>query len=69
MSHVSPHAFITLIAALSAIVVETMDYPPAKPTSTDTYLPPELIEAAQRALELATGSRVAPRVINLEDAA
>lgn len=69
MSHLSPHAFITLIAALSAIVVETMDYPPAKPSSGDSYLPPELIEAAQRALELATGNRVAPRIINLDDAA
>lgn len=69
MSHLSPHAFITLIAALSAIVVETMDHPPAKPSSSDSYLPPDLIQAAQQALELATGKRVAPRIINLEDAA
>lgn len=60
MSHLSPHAFITLIAALSAIVTETMDNPPAQPSSCDSYLPPELIEGAQYALELATGNRVAP---------
>ncbi len=39
-----------LIAVLTRIVVETMDYSPAARTSLDSYLPPDLIEDAQRVL-------------------
>lgn len=36
-----------LLAALKAIVNECMDYPPAPRYSTDSYLPPHLLNAAQ----------------------
>ena len=39
-----------LIRALRAIVAETMDYPPVRPTDGDSYLPPELVAQAQSAL-------------------
>lgn len=47
-----------LVAALSAIVLETMPYAPSRPRSSDSWLPDDLIEDAQQALELATGSRI-----------
>lgn len=47
-----------LVAALSAIVLETMPYSPSRPRSSDSWLPDDLIEDAQQALELATGSRI-----------
>lgn len=47
-----------LVAALSAIVLETMPYSPSRPRSSDSWLPSDLIEDAQQALELATGSRI-----------
>lgn len=40
-----------LLAALAAIVAETMDWPATTPISGDSYLPDELIEQAQNALE------------------
>jgi hypothetical protein len=41
-----------VLAALLIIVAETMDYPPLPPLSDDSYLPSQLIEAAQAALAL-----------------
>lgn len=40
----------TAMNVLRMIVAETMDYPPHRPHSNDSYLPPHLIAAAQRAL-------------------
>lgn len=48
----------SLVAALSAIVLETMHYSPRRPHSFDSWLPECFIEDAQRALELATGRRI-----------
>lgn len=42
-----------LLAALKAIVAECMDYPPEPPYSSDSYLPPHLLAAAQQAIDLA----------------
>ena len=39
-----------LINALTAIVRETMDYPPVAPSSSDSYLPSKMVEAAMLAL-------------------
>jgi len=47
--HIGPGEY-ALIAVLTRIVMETMPYPPAKPLSADSYLPPDLIEDAQRVL-------------------
>ena len=44
-----------LLAALKAIVNECMDYPPVPRHCHDSYLPPHLIEAAQRAIALTEG--------------
>ena len=41
-----------LIKALRAIVAETMAFPPCRPTDSDSYLPPDLIDKAQKALAL-----------------
>ena len=41
-----------LLAALRAIVTECMDYSPAPRYSTDSYLPPHLLKAAQQAIGL-----------------
>lgn len=41
-----------LIKALRAIVAETMAYPPVKPSSCESWLPPELVDQAQKALNL-----------------
>ena len=41
------------VSALRAIVTETMDYPPVRPTSADSFLPAPLLEAAQQALAAA----------------
>ena len=46
-----------LLAALTAIVAECMDYPIKPRYSTDSYLPPHLLEAAQQALELLDGGK------------
>lgn len=40
----------TILHALRRIVTETMAYPPTRPHSADSYLPPDMIETAQRAL-------------------
>jgi hypothetical protein len=48
-----------LISTLACIVLETMDYSPAQRLSTDSYLPPQLIELAQQALA-AYGKRIQP---------
>lgn len=45
-----------LLAALKAIVIETMDYPPAKPYSADSHLPAHLLKAAQAAISKAEGA-------------
>lgn len=47
------------VAALSAIVAEVMECPSAKPFSSDSYLPPHLVELGQKAVEAMTGSRIA----------
>lgn len=39
-----------LIAILTRIVMETMDYPPARPYDPESHLPANLIEDAQRVL-------------------
>lgn len=39
-----------LLAALRAIVAETMDLPAKSPISSDSYLPSELVDSAQAAL-------------------
>lgn len=44
-----------LVAALQTIVVECMDYPPVKPQSGDSYIPRDMVEAAQAALAKAKG--------------
>lgn len=41
------------VTALRAIVLETMDYPPVRPTSADSFLPAPLLEAAQQAIAAA----------------
>ena len=46
-----------LLAALTAIVAECMDYPIGPRYSTDSYLPPHLLEAAQQALDLSDGGK------------
>lgn len=46
-----------LLAALKAIVAECMDYPPEPRYSTDSYLPPHLLEAALQALERVDGGK------------
>lgn len=50
---------LLLIGALSAIVHETMDYSPVRPLSGSSYLPAELVEAAQAALDN-YGLRISP---------
>lgn len=40
-----------LVDALAAILRETGDYPEVKPISSDSYLPPNLIDAAKQALK------------------
>lgn len=47
-----------LLDALRAMVIETMDYPPAPPYDT-SFLPHHMIENAQRALD-SYGLRVLP---------
>ncbi|MBC7620896.1 MAG: hypothetical protein H7293_18245, partial [Candidatus Saccharibacteria bacterium] len=42
----------TLLHALRCIITERMAYPPCRPVSSDSYLPPDLIEIAQRALAI-----------------
>ncbi|MBC7619105.1 MAG: hypothetical protein H7293_08980 [Candidatus Saccharibacteria bacterium] len=54
----------TLLHALRCIVTETMAYPPCRPVSTDSYLPPDLIEIAQRALAI-YGHQVKPNDLML----
>ena len=48
-----------LIAVLTRIVIETMDFPPTRPYSDDSHLPANLIEDAQRILN-EYGARVPP---------
>lgn len=42
--------YAKVLVALDSIVLETMDNPPARPYSADSYLPPHLLKAAQSAL-------------------
>jgi len=44
-----------LLAVLKQIVTECMDFPPVKPYSGDSYLPPHLLDAAQAAVANAEG--------------
>lgn len=53
---------LLLIGMLRNIVMETMAHPPIKPLSGDSYLPAELIDAAQAALSL-YGAKVEPRAV------
>ena len=41
------------LTILRAIVLETMDYPPVRPTSADSFLPAPLLDAAKRAVKVA----------------
>ena len=41
------------LTILKAIVLETMDYPPVRPTSADSFLPAPLLDAAKRAVKVA----------------
>ena len=41
---------LALVDALRAVHLEAMDYPPARPISSDSYLPPELVQRIERAL-------------------
>lgn len=47
------NAQTAVLAALKAIVIETMTYPPVRPYSTDSYLPEHLVLAAQQAIAAA----------------
>lgn len=51
---ITPQA--ALLVALKAIVTECMDFPPEPRYSHDSYLPPHLLEAAQRAIEQTEGA-------------
>lgn len=48
-----------LIDALQAIVRETMDFPPVRPVSLDSYLPQLYVAIAQEALAM-YGKSIAP---------
>ena len=48
------------VSALRAIVLETMDYPPVRPRSADSFLPAALLEAAQQAIAAADRSTRRP---------
>lgn len=48
-----------LIAAVTCIVLETMDYSPAQRIDSESFLPASLIEQAQQALA-AYGQRIQP---------
>ena len=48
-----------LLAALEAIVLECMDYPPVRPYRSDSYLPEHLLHAAKQAIQTARGSATA----------
>ena len=50
---ITTNAQTALLAVLKAIVLETMDYPPVRPYSSDSYLPDHLVKAAQLAIEAA----------------
>lgn len=41
---------LALVEALRAVQLEVMDYPPTQPISTESYLPPELVQRIERAL-------------------
>jgi len=41
-----------MVAVLHRIVVEVMDFPPTRPQSVDSYLPPHLVDAAQNVLDM-----------------
>ena len=55
--NINDNTHAALLAALTAIVAECMDYPIGPRYSTDSYLPPHLLEAAQQALEHLDGSK------------
>ena len=46
---ISPGEY-ALIAVLQRIVIEAMDYPPVRPHDSESHLPANLIEDAQRVL-------------------
>lgn len=48
----------TLLELLSKIVTETMDFPPVKPISADSWLPLAMIEEAQTIIERCRGKRI-----------
>lgn len=50
-----------LLAILEAIVLETMDDPPSKPFSSDSYLPSHLIEQAKSAIARTKGEEIERR--------
>jgi len=58
---ISHPAVLSPLAILKAIVLETMDCPPVRPFSADSYLPPHLLDAAQHAIAAAEGRHVAGR--------
>ena len=41
-----------MVAVLHRIVLETMDFPPTRPHSSGSYLPPHMIDAAQNVLDM-----------------
>lgn len=44
-----------LLAALEMIRIETMDFPPVKPYSSDSYLPPRMRAGIERVIANARG--------------
>lgn len=44
-----------ILAVLEKIVTETMDYPPATPTSADSWIPRDLVAEAQGAITAVRG--------------
>lgn len=44
-----------MIEVIKAVHLETMDYPPVRPVSSDSYLPAGLIDRMRRILEKVEG--------------
>lgn len=47
-----------LLSTLVKIVTETMDYPPVRPSSADSWIPRELVSEAQAAIASVRGNPV-----------
>lgn len=47
-----------ILAVLEKIVTETMDYPPKRPSSSDSWIPRELVSEAQAAIMAVRGHPV-----------